>query len=97
MDAKVEKFLNRVLSDLTVDHEEAEDLSKYFDALNPPPDKLVWLRSTAFRLGSEHFSSDKDRNKALLRTVNAIVHSLEMTCMMYVLASIYDYCTWNPA
>jgi hypothetical protein len=82
MDEQVEEFLNGILSDLTVDREEAEELSEFFDSLNPPPDKLVWLRATAFRLGSGHLSDDKDQNEALLRTINAIVHSLEKTCML---------------
>ncbi len=82
MDEKVEEFYKNILSDLTIDQEESEELVAYFDSLNPPPDKLVWLRSTAFRLGCEYLSDDTDNNVALLRTINAIVHSLEKTCMM---------------
>lgn len=82
MDEKVEEFFNEILSDLTVDREEAEELSEYFDSLNPPPDKLVWLRATAFRLGCGFLSDDNDQNVALLRAINAIIHSLEKTCML---------------
>ena len=85
MDNKVEQFFNGVLRDLTVDTEEAEELSEYFSSLNPPPDKLVWLRATVFRLACEYLSDDQDRNVALLKTINAMVHSLEKTCMRYVL------------
>lgn len=81
MDAKVEKFYRNIFSDLTVDHEEADKLVEFFDSMNPPPDKLVWLRSTAFRLGCEFLSDDQENNVALLRAINAIVHSLEKTCM----------------
>lgn len=82
MDAKVEKFYRNIFNDLAVDHEEANDLVKFFDSMNPPPDKLVWLRSTAFRLGCEFLSDNPENNVALLRAINAIVHSLEKTCMM---------------
>lgn len=82
MDEKVEKFYKHILVDLTVDQEEAQELTDYFDSLNPPPDKLVWLRTTAFRLGCDFLSDDQDNNVALLRTINAIVHSLEKTCMV---------------
>lgn len=82
MDEKTEEFYKKVLRDLKVDQDEAQDLVEYFDSLNPPPDKIVWLRSSAFRLGCDFLSDDQDRNVALLRTINAIVHSLEQTCMM---------------
>ena len=67
---------------MTVSPEEASELEEYFSSLNPPPDKLVWLRATAFRLGCEFLSDENDRNVALLRAINAIVHSLEKTCMV---------------
>ena len=82
MDAQVESFYNNIFTDLKVDQEEAQELVDYFDGLNPPPDKLVWLRATAFRLGCGFLSEDRDKNVALLRAINAIVHSLEKTCML---------------
>lgn len=82
MDAQVEDFYRNVLTDLKVDQEESQELVDYFSKLNPPPDKLVWLRATAFRLGCDFLSEDQDQNVALLRAINAIVHSLESTCML---------------
>jgi hypothetical protein len=82
MDAKVESLYRNIFTDLVVDQDESQDLVDFFSGLNPPPDKLVWLRSTAFRLGCEFLSHDKDNNVALLRAINAIVHSLEQTCMV---------------
>ena len=82
MDAKVEEFYNSIFTDLKVDQEEAAELVEYFDSLNPPPDKLVWLRASAFRLGCGYLSDDHDQNVALLRAINAIIHSLEKTCML---------------
>jgi poly(U)-specific endoribonuclease len=41
------------------------------------------IRASAFRLGCEFLSEDdKDKNVALLRAINAIVHSLEKSCML---------------
>ena len=82
MDTQVESFYRSLFTDLKVSQEEAQELVDYFSKLNPPPDKLVWLRATAFRVGSEFFSDDKDKNVALLRAINAVVHSLEKTCMV---------------
>ena len=81
MDAKVEQLYRSVFTDLTVDQEEATELVKFFAGLNPPPDKLVWLRAAAFRIGCEFLSDENDKNVALLRAINSIVHSLEHTCM----------------
>jgi poly(U)-specific endoribonuclease len=81
MDAKVETFYRQIFADLVVDQEESQELVDFFIKANPPPDKLVWLRATAFRLGCEFLSDDKDRNVSLLRAINAIIHSLEKTCM----------------
>jgi poly(U)-specific endoribonuclease len=83
MDAKVETFYRQILTDSVIDQEENQDLIDFFSDANPPPDKLVWLRSSAFRIGSELLSEDdKDRNVAILRAINAIIHALEKTCMV---------------
>lgn len=67
--------------DLTVDREEANELNAFLSGLNPPPDKLMWMRASAFRIASEFLSDDKDKNVSLLRTVNYIVHAIEANCM----------------
>eukprot|EP00534_Pseudo-nitzschia_fraudulenta_P013806 CAMPEP_0201246116 /NCGR_PEP_ID=MMETSP0852-20130820/50070_1 /ASSEMBLY_ACC=CAM_ASM_000632 /TAXON_ID=183588 /ORGANISM="Pseudo-nitzschia fraudulenta, Strain WWA7" /LENGTH=46 /DNA_ID= /DNA_START= /DNA_END= /DNA_ORIENTATION= len=46
MDAHVEALYRRIYTDSVVDSTEAAQLSAFFDSLNPPPDKLLWLRST---------------------------------------------------
>jgi len=81
MDAEIIAFYRRIFSDLTVDREEAAELTEFLSKLNPPPDKLVWLRAHAFKVGSEFLSEDGDANVALLRTINFIVHAIEKTCM----------------
>jgi len=82
MDAKVEEFYRSIFTDLTLDSEESQELVDFYQGLNPPPDKLVWLRATAFRLGCEFLSEDQDQNVALIRAINAIIHCLEKTCMV---------------
>ena len=83
MDAQVECFYRQIYADLQIDGNEAAQLAAYFTTLNPPPDKLLWLRSTAFRLGCEFLSEDdKDRNVSLLRCINYIVHTIETVCMV---------------
>jgi len=82
MDAQVEGFYREVYADLVIDGNEAARLSNYFTVLNAPPDKLIWLRSTAFRVGTEFLSDDKDRNVSLLKCVNYIVHAIESHCMV---------------
>ena len=82
MDAKVEAFYHELFADLRIDSEEYDELTEYFATLNPPPDKLAWLRSSAFRLGCDYLSEDADKNQALLRTISAIVHCLEKNCMV---------------
>jgi len=82
MDAKVEAHYRQIFTDLTLDQEEAQELTDYFTNLNPPPDKLVWLRATAFRLGCEFLSEENDKNVSLIRAINAIIHCLEKTCMV---------------
>jgi len=82
MDTKVEAFYREIFADLRMDSDEAEELVDYFSTLNPPPDKLAWLRSSAFRLGSEFLSDESSRNVALLKTISAIIHCLEKKCMV---------------
>ncbi|CAJ1969494.1 unnamed protein product [Cylindrotheca closterium] len=82
MDAKVETYYSEIFTDLTLDEEEAQELIDYFTTLNPPPDKLVWLRATAFRLGCGFLSEEHEKNVSLIRAINAIIHCLEKTCMV---------------
>jgi len=83
MDSKVNTFYRQIFADLKLDNEESAELMEYYQQLNPPPDKLVWLRASAFRIGSEFLSEDnRDTNVSVIRTINAIVHCLEKTCML---------------
>jgi poly(U)-specific endoribonuclease len=81
MDAKVENFYREIFVDPGVDREEAVELTEFLNKLNPPPDKLVWLRATAFKVGCEYLSDDKEYNVNLLRTINFVVHAIEKICM----------------
>ena len=81
MKEKTEVFYRSIFADSTLDREESAELIKFFEESNPPPDVLIWLRSTAFRIACESLGDDRDANMALLRCINAIVHALEQTCM----------------
>ena len=82
-----ETFYREIFADLSISREESAEIKQKFIDSNPPPDKLVWLRSAAFRIGSEFLSDDDvnddddDADVALLRSINAVVHALELTCM----------------
>lgn len=87
MDAQVEAFYRNIFSKhATAVSENAlrHELIEYFTELNPPPDKLVWLRATAFRIGTEYLTTpdNKDANSFLLHTISVIVDALEHTCMV---------------
>jgi hypothetical protein len=68
-----------------VNKAEATALTEFLtnEATRPPLDCLVWLRSAAFRLGSQYLDEEGDREKnvALFRSVNVVVHIIENTCM----------------
>ena len=69
----------------SISRAEADALSAFLtdEATRPPLGMLVWLRSTAFRLGSQYLDEehDKAKNVALLRCINVVVHTVEMSCM----------------
>ena len=81
MNNLVTKFYRDFFSDLSIDRSEAGELTDFLNKLQPPPGKLVWLRSQAFRIGNEFLTNDEEKNKSLLRTINFVVHVIETTCM----------------
>jgi hypothetical protein len=81
MMTKVEDLYRSVFSDLTVDREEGEELTDFFTEMNPPPDTLVSLRASAFKIGSDFLTDDNDKNVALMKAINAIVHAIEKARM----------------
>lgn len=64
---------------------EAATLQEFLtdEGTRPPLSMLIWLRSTAFRLGSQYLNeeNDKAKNVALMRSINVVVHTVENTCM----------------
>lgn len=84
MNAKVEATYRSYFADGQLDWNESEQLVKFLNEINPPPDVLVWMRATAFRIGCEYLSDDRDANVGLLRTINAIVHAIETSCLQWV-------------
>ncbi len=81
--SKVDEFLHNIFSDLSVDQEENSELVAFFAEHNPPPpEKLVFTRSSAFRIGSDFLGDDNDKNVQLLRCINVVVHAFESSCFM---------------
>mmetsp|Transcript_24784 Transcript_24784/g.49308 ORF Transcript_24784/g.49308 Transcript_24784/m.49308 type:complete len:482 (-) Transcript_24784:233-1678(-) len=78
----VEELYRTVVSDLSVDAEEREELVKFFCANPVPASKLAWTRAAAFRIASEFATGEKGQNVALLRCVNTIVDVLEKSSMV---------------
>ena len=78
----IESLYRTVFSDLSVSREEDTEIREKLEELNVPPDKIVWVRAAAFRIGCEYLSDDGDSNVQLLRCINAIVHAVEMTCLL---------------
>lgn len=81
-DAAIQQFYADIFADLSVDREEAAELNDFLRKLNPPPDKLTKLRASAFKVGCQFLSDDNDTNVSLLRTINFVVHAIEMNCMV---------------
>lgn len=81
MDEKVIVFYRSIFADLRVDLEEAADLTEFFLSINPPPDKLIWLRARAFKNGVEFLSESERSNVSIFRVINFIVHSLEKSLL----------------
>ncbi len=78
----VEKFLRNIYADLSLDVDESKEVMNYFKEENvPPKSKLLWSRSTAFRIGCDFLSEEKSDNIKLLKCINAVVHAMEVTCM----------------
>lgn len=84
MNSQATTFYRKIFFDLSIDRSEAGELTAFLNKLQPPPGKLVWLRSQAFRVGNEFLTDDKENNKSLLRAINFVVHAIETTCMQYV-------------
>ena len=82
-ESKIDEFLREIFSDLSVDREESNDFVNLLkgESTAPPKSKLVWIRAAAFRIGSEYVSEDRDTNVKLLRSINAVVHCIERTCL----------------
>jgi poly(U)-specific endoribonuclease len=79
---KVSEFYSNVYSDLSVDREEAQELTDFFSSENPPPvDKLISTRASAFRVACDFLSEDQETNVKLLKCINVVVHAFETSCL----------------
>jgi hypothetical protein len=90
-DQVFDAYYREIYTDLAVTQDESDEIQQKFLEANPPPDKLVKLRASAFRIACEFLSEDTDSNVSLLKSINALVHSLETTCMWYVVVGSAQY------
>jgi len=81
-DKLFDAYYRTVFADLSVDLEESATIAAKFRDANPPPDKLLVLRSAAFRVGCEFLTDKKTDNILLLKAISAVVHIMETTCMI---------------
>lgn len=78
---KVDEFFNSLFADLTVDREENAEMLNFFASENTPPvDDLIGTRASAFRIGCDYLTDDREKNTELFRCINAAVHAIEMSC-----------------
>jgi hypothetical protein len=77
----VDAFYTQLFDSLTVDDEENAELVAFFKANVPPQDSLVSMRAAAFKSAVEFLSDDRDKNVALMRCINAVLHQYESTCL----------------
>ena len=82
MDKTIKDFYRDIFSDLSIDREETSEIKDFLTKLNPPPDKLVSLRASAFSVGCEFLQDeDNEANIQLLRCINVVVHYFEVIRM----------------
>ena len=69
--------------DLSVDTEENDDLKEFFTNHIPPKSSLIQMRANAFKVAVPFLSDDghRDKNVAILRCINIVLHNFETTCL----------------
>ena len=84
-DIKIQKLYRQIFADRTITPDEDDELIATLQRLqtvtdgssSPPaitPDKLEWMRTSAFRIAREYLDDeDRDENVKLLKAVNAVV------------------------
>jgi poly(U)-specific endoribonuclease len=77
-----EDFYKNIYDGLTVDLEENADLITFFTETQPPElGALVLTRATAFKVGCDYLTDNKETNIQLLRCINVVVHTFEISCL----------------
>lgn len=93
MAAAIEELYRATFADRSITADENEELISTLQGLQtiedaataPPaltPDKLVWLRASAFRIGCEYLAEDREENVKLLRTINAVVRVIAVRAIV---------------
>jgi hypothetical protein len=88
-DAKIQRLYRQLFSDRTISPDEDEELISTLQSLttvqdgssSPPaltPDKLQWMRTTAFNVARNYLDDDREENVKLLKAINAVVSVRDM-------------------
>ena len=88
-DAKIQQLYRRLFADRTISPDEDDTLISALQSLttvsdgssSPPtltPDKLQWMRTTAFNVARNYLEDDRDENVKLLKAINAVVSSQDI-------------------
>jgi len=77
MDQRVVAFYQSLYQDLALDRDESARLRTFLLQLNAPPDKIIWLRSTAFRVACPFLTGRHDQGVQMVRLLNSMTHAIE--------------------
>ena len=81
-DDAVCEFYTNLYNDLSVDQEENAELKEFFENNIPPKSNLIQMRANAFKVAVQFLQgSSRDKNVALLRCINVVLHNFELTCL----------------
>ncbi len=88
-DIKIQRLYRQLFADRTISPDEDDELISTLQSLttvqdgssSPPaltPDKLQWMRTTAFNVARNYLDDDRDENVKLLKAINAVVSVRDM-------------------
>ena len=83
-DAKIQRLYRQLFADRTISPDEDDELIATLQSLttvqdgssSPPaltPDKLQWMRTTAFNVARNYLDDEREENVKLLKAINAVV------------------------
>ena len=77
-ETKFEVMYRRIYEDLVIDEDECRGLSEFLSSMSLSSNQYVRIRGLAIRIGSEYLTSNRKSNTSLLKSINVVVHHLEL-------------------